>query len=155
VNAERFTNKNIGRLTLKIFLARMLCVYFVNGKRMPEPKKSVSIEKLRDLGSMLLALGALATETQKSLEKAGVSEFELSGWPTLARGMQFVVDQLGKVTGTAAVAPFDPKKLLMPSQEYYPTRKPTKPSKAVQAAMKQVAEAKKPYKKPPKDTPEP
>jgi hypothetical protein len=127
---------------------------------MGKSSQNVSVDKLDLLLVMLRAYEQSIEKTIKDCREANVSTFSVEGWPTLVRGFNFMVDQGVKITGPASsLARVDPQELLMPGQEYYPTRKPTKPSKAVQAklaeAHKQVAEAKKPYKKPPKDTPEP
>jgi len=123
---------------------------------MGKSSQNVSVDKLDLLLVMLRAYGQSIEKTIKDCREANVSTFSVEGWPTLVRGLNFMVDQGVKITGPASpLARVDPQELLMPGQEYYPTRKPTKPSKAVQAAMKQVAEAKKPYKKPPKEDPAP
>ena len=123
---------------------------------MPPPKQFVSTAQISDLATMLRDLAEVTDKLAKDIENAGATGLTIDGWRTCGRGLQFLVDQIGKMAGPLAVSKIDPKSLMGEGLEYAPTRKP---SKAVQEklddAMKQVAEAKKPYKKPKEDNPKP
>jgi hypothetical protein len=121
---------------------------------MPQPKKLIEVEKIMLLADYLRQLAEVAdrvAEDSRRLKKDGVFT---DGWPTCARAVQFIVDQLGKIAGPLAVSGVNPHELLPDGQSFASTRKS---NAAVQEklaeAHKQVAEAKKPYKNPPKDTP--
>jgi hypothetical protein len=130
---------------------------------MPPPKQFVSTAQISDLATMLRELAEVTDKLAKDIENAGATGLTIDGWRTCGRGLQFLVDQIGKMAGPLTVAKIDPKSLMGEGLEYAPTRKP---SKAIQErdkheaeeklaeAHKQVAEAKKPPKKP-KDDPKP
>ena len=121
---------------------------------MRKPKERIRVDRLVALAALLRELEAAYVKTVQDCDDSNIAEFEIEGWTTLVRGVQFIIDQSKKIVGPIPLRNIDPTTLLMPGQSYAPTRKP---SKAVQEkldeAIKQVAEAKKPYKKPPKDTP--
>lgn len=133
---------------------------------MGKTSQNVSVEKLDLLLTMLRAYEQSIEKTIKDCREANVLTFSVEGWPTLVRGLNFMVDQGVKITGPASpLARVDPQTLLMPGQDYYPTRKPSKSAdrKLSQARQqvseeltrhaKQVAEPPKPYP-PPQDSPE-
>jgi hypothetical protein len=121
---------------------------------MRKPKERIRVDRLVALAALLRELEAAYVKTVQDCDDSNIAEFEIEGWTTLVRGVQFIIDQSKKIVGPIPLRNIDPTTLLMPGQSYAPTRKP---SKAVQEklddAHKQVAEAKKPYKKPPKDDP--
>ena len=131
---------------------------------MGKPKEKIEVAKFVELAEMLGDLQAAMLRLVEECKVSNVTTIELEGWPTLVRGFQFMIDQGKKIVGPLPLRNIDSSRLLMPGQSYAPTRKPPK---AVQEratneaaaklaeAHKQVAESKKPYKKPPKDTPEP
>lgn len=113
---------------------------------------------------MLRDLADVTDKLAKDIENAGATGLTIDGWRTCGRGLQFLVDQIGKMAGPLAVSKIDPKSLMGEGLEYAPTRKPSKAirerdsfeaDERAAEGRKQVAEAKKPYKKPPKESPEP
>ncbi|AMV30761.1 hypothetical protein VN12_01500 [Pirellula sp. SH-Sr6A] len=106
---------------------------------MRKSKESIHVEKLELLAKMLGELKTAVDQTVADLKSIEVSTIETDGWPTLARGMQFVKDQSAKFVGPVRVAKIDPSELLMPGQGFAPTRKQSK--KDVEAAEKKLAQA--------------
>ena len=122
---------------------------------MPQPKKLIEVEKIMLLADYLRQLAEVAdrvAEDSRRLKKDGVVT---DGWPTCARAVQFIVDQLGKIAGPLAVSGVNPHELLPEGQSFASTRKSNAVQEKLDDAYKQVAEAKKPFKKPPKDDPKP
>ena len=91
---------------------------------MSKPKEPISIEKLA-LFSEYLEDVKLSIDLQIANAKAVKMEsVMIEGWPTLARGFQFVLDQMQGFVGSASnVHQLDGTHLLMPGQTYTPTRK--------------------------------
>lgn len=115
---------------------------------MRKSKERIEIEKLELLVEMLEELKKAHQQTIEEYKSVGIDHIETDGWPTLARGLQFMKDQSIKFVGPAKVARVEPDKLLMPGQSFYPTRKPSpKTSKAVakklDAASEAIAKSKK------------
>jgi hypothetical protein len=128
---------------------------------MGKSSQNVSVDKLDLLLVMLRAYEQSIEKTIKDCREANVSTFSVEGWPTLVRGLNFMVDQGVKITGPASpLARVEPQTLLMPGQEYYPTRKPSKlvqdkldqAREIVEQEARRVADTKKPTKKPKDDT---
>lgn len=131
---------------------------------MRKPKEKIRVDRLVALAALLRELEAAYVKTVQDCDDSNIAEFEIEGWTTLVRGVQFIIDQSKKIVGPIPLRNIDPATLLMPGQSYAPTRKP---SKAIQEratneaaaklaeAHKQVAEAKKTHKKPPKESPDP
>jgi hypothetical protein len=94
---------------------------------MTQPKERIAIEKL------VLAAQFL-DEIKNSLEKTigdskdlGMDSLLIEGWPTLARGIQYVLDQSQKFVGSASkIHELQATNLLMEGQSFSPTKKPYK-----------------------------
>ena len=132
---------------------------------MPQPKKLIEVEKITLLADYLRQLADVAdrvAEDSRRLKKNGVVS---DGWPTCARAVQFIVDQLGKIAGPLAVSGVTPHELLSDGQSFASTRKSNasadrklsqgrqQVSDELTRHAKKVAEPQKPYI-PPQDPPE-
>ena len=107
---------------------------------MSKPKEPISIEKLALFSEYLEDLKAsndLQIANAKALKMESVM---IEGWPTLARGFQFVLDQMQGFVGSASIVhQLDGRDLLMPGQSYAPTRK-VYVSKKEKKLIKEMAE---------------
>jgi hypothetical protein len=111
---------------------------------MSKPKEAISIEKLTLFSEYLDDL-KLSIDLQIANAKAVEMEsVMIEGWPTLARGFQFILDQMQGFVGSASnVHQLDGRDLLMPGQTYAPTRKvyvSKKEKKLVEEMAEELAE---------------
>ena len=66
---------------------------------MSKPKESITVEKLKVLSTALGDFRAIIDKTVADCEAAELDAVLVEGWPTLARGFQFMVDQAKKLVG--------------------------------------------------------
>jgi hypothetical protein len=127
---------------------------------MSKPKELIPIQNLTALADSLAKLEAITRRTIEDCKEAEMPGIETEGWPTLAKGLQHIIDQMRKFVGPASrIHTMSCADVLLENHPVPQTRFPRRVPKAVQQkisdAHKQVAEVKKPYKKPPKDDPAP
>lgn len=102
-----------------------------------QPEK-IAIEKLKLLAEMLDEIRRSTLEVVTSSEARKKEVVLIEGWPTLARGVQFMLDQTQKfVSAGSEVHTMDARSLLMPGQEFTPTRKPYTPRQSSKKAKKE------------------
>jgi hypothetical protein len=114
---------------------------------MTQPKERIDLDKLSltvtYLRELQLSLEKTITDS-KNLEMEAVL---IEGWPTLARGVQFVIDQAQKFVGSASkIHELKATELLMEGQSFAPTKKPYK-SRAERLAEEEQAASSKPKTK--------
>jgi hypothetical protein len=114
---------------------------------MSKPKESIAVEKLKVLSTALGDFRAIIDKTIADCEAAELDAVLVEGWPTLARGFQFMIDQAKKLVGPASkIHVLSGSALLMPGQTFTPTKKAKAKAKAVEAvALANAAEQRATY----------
>lgn len=132
---------------------------------MSKPKELIPLQNLTAFADSLGKLESIMRRTVSDCEEADLEGIETEGWPTMAKGLQHIIDQMRKFVGPASrIHSMSCEDVLLSHHPVPQTRFPRRNSKAVQSKLDQarsiveaetrrVAEPKKPYKKPPKDTP--
>lgn len=106
---------------------------------MTKQKERIPIDKLQLLSEYL---GEIKQSVEKMTADSQALNMEgvlIEGWPTLARGIQFVLDQSQKFVGSASkLHELNGEDLLLPGQSYSPTKKQYTPRAQKQ---KEIAES--------------
>lgn len=118
---------------------------------MRKPKEEVSVEKLDLLSAMLSSFSKAIAKTVSDCKESEIDSVMIEGWPTLVRGLQFMIDQGEKIVGPVTLAKINPEDLLMPGQSFAATRKQSPSSKELaKDAKAKLEEVRKLTKKSPK-----
>jgi hypothetical protein len=100
---------------------------------MSKLKEKISIGKLQELSTVLGEIRTAVDKTITDCQAIDMDSTMIEGWPTLARGVQFVLDQTQKFVGSASkIHTLNAEDLLMPGQSYAPTKKPYTPRATIQ-----------------------
>lgn len=84
---------------------------------MSQPKERIDLEKLAMLAVHLSEIRQSIEKTVCDCEALKMDSVIIEGWPTLARGVQFVLDQAQKFVGQASrIHEIDATDLLMPPE---------------------------------------
>lgn len=99
---------------------------------MSKLKEQITIEKLQALSAVLADIRAAVDKTIVDCQAIDMESTMIEGWPTLARGVQFVLDQTQKFVGSASkIHELTAEDLLMPGQSFAPTKKPYTPRETI------------------------
>jgi hypothetical protein len=68
---------------------------------MSTQKQFIPIEKIEQVVTVLACLQRVAADAVTQLNAADLKGFQMEGWTTLCRGMEYTADQLSKLAGPA------------------------------------------------------
>tara|TARA_R110000868_G_scaffold239849_1_gene494343 strand:+ start:190 stop:546 length:357 start_codon:yes stop_codon:yes gene_type:complete len=94
---------------------------------MTQPKERIDLAKLALAASHLSEIQLSLEKTIADCKALQMDSVLIEGWPTLARGVQYVLDQSQKFVGSASkIHELKGTDLLMDGQSFAPTKKPYK-----------------------------
>ena len=90
---------------------------------MGKQKVDIPIEQLEMLAEKLQKLASAISEIVGQCKRADVKFIKTDGWPTAAKGVQHIIEQLAKFAGPDCVVhKMDATKVLLPGQKLPRTR---------------------------------
>lgn len=84
--------------------------------RMSKQKILIPVEKIAEYAEFMQQLNECIQRASNDFAESGSKGANMDGWPTLIRGLQYVIDQSSKLVSPASkLRMLDPDKLLLPN----------------------------------------
>lgn len=112
---------------------------------MSKPKVFIPTEKIAELSAFVAELAEHIERAKTDFIDEKSEGINMEGWPTLVRGLQFVLDHTQKLARPASkLHTMNAEKLLLPGMKTSPTKRSTKkPEKAIKSTETEVKAGRK------------